>query len=89
MSIAPQISDIFTNLDNSRDRLIEFEEFKVSREYTRSSFILWYESVMESMRDRGWSIDTKEAEEINEEDIRWVEFEWDDITSYTRKWPEV
>ena len=34
MSIAPQISDIFTNLDNSRDRLIEFEEFKVSGEYT-------------------------------------------------------
>ena len=34
MSIAPQISDIFTNLDNSRDRLIEFEEFKVSREDT-------------------------------------------------------
>ena len=88
MSIAPQISDIFTNLDNSRDRLIEFEEFKVSRECTRSSFILWYESVMESMRDRGWSKDTKEAEEINEEDIRWVEFEWDDITSYTRKWHE-
>ena len=27
--------------------------------------------MMERMRDSGWTKDTKEAEEINEEDIRW------------------
>ena len=30
------------------------------------------QSVMESMRDRGWTRETKEAEQINEDDIRSV-----------------
>merc|ERR1712141_20788 len=50
-----QISDIFTSLDNTGDRIIEFDEFK---------------GVMESMRDKGWTRETKEAEQIKEDDIR-------------------
>ena len=68
--MSSQISDIFTNLDNSRDRLIEFEEFKVSPSVIMSFSTVFDEGVMESMRERGWSKDTKEAEQINEEDIR-------------------
>ena len=65
-----QISDIFSSLDNTGDCLIEFEEFKVSPSVIMSFSTVFDEGVMESMRERGWSKDTKEAEQINEEDIR-------------------
>ena len=34
------------------------------------TLFLFDQGVMESMRDRGWTRETKEAEQINEEDIR-------------------
>ena len=68
-----QISDIFSSLDNTGDRLIEFEEFKVGFQCTYNMYSLnvYDQGVMENMKDSGWTKETKEAEQINEEEIRY------------------
>ena len=35
------------------------------------TLLMLLQGVMESMRDKGWTRETKEAEQIKEDDIRW------------------
>ena len=61
------------SLDNTGDRIIEFDEFKVSGKILigLKTLLMLLQGVMESMRDKGWTRETKEAEQIKEDDIRW------------------
>ena len=68
-----QIREIFLSLDDSGDRLIDFEELKV-RSFVQKVNCTWYfyKEVMGQLKKKGWVKDTKKADEISEEEIRKV-----------------
>ena len=58
-------------MDDSGDRLIDFEEFKVG-EFVFFCDYPCLKEVMRKMNDKGWSKETKAADQISEEEIRKV-----------------
>ena len=67
------IEKIFDGLDDSGDRSIDFEEFKVRTPHNKSftNPNLHLQTVMHNLTDNGWNrCDTKSKESITDEEVR-------------------
>ena len=65
------IEKIFDGLDDSGDRSIDFEEFKVKQNKTETNPDHLIKTVMNNLTDNGWSrCDTKSKESITDEEVR-------------------